>query len=72
MLNFLPADFTSTEDPNTKVSGIIASCGKCDEHGLPSHWIVFQLDSQKHFHIQCSTCDTSYYPQGGDCERRTN
>ena len=44
----------------------IAGCGVCQEMGILTDetWKVFQVVGQKHFHLQCTTCGTSYCPNG--------
>lgn len=63
MLKFLKAAFGKLGDPDApEQRGVIATC-ECGD----KRFLVFQLDGQDHFHLECFTCSTSYCPQGSSC-----
>ena len=67
-MQFLDAEFGQLGKPNVKRKGKLAVCSDCDNR----EWIVFQLDGQDHFHLQCSMCGTSYCPLGKCGEEEQN
>lgn len=42
----------------------VARC-TCAPEDTPSKFLVFQLKTHTHFHLQCESCGTSYCPAGG-------